>query len=403
MKKSIIFITKDALRCESLPIYGNKYWETPNICELAKKGTVFNRHYTAGGSTAMAFTAMALGKYCYETDRKLYNGKENSCNGNTIFDKLYELGYDVNIAWDDSYTSFAQTHFKCEGNNTTIHSLKSIIPCHSPHVTGEFDDLAFNNGVTDTAISLVVSLAKKMASIKNKPVFLWFHLPHVFAGRNSYDSDIDVFDRIVGVFREYFDDSCIYISADHGQMNGHKGKFSYGYNVEENVIRIPLITPRFNGEKEINIPTSNIQLLEIFGLCEFKFRKYVICETAYYVQPKRKIAIIMDSYKLVYTKEEKRFELYDLDWDKQEEHNLYYPEFYDVDREAWFSLNQRFFYPNWEKAFFYKKELINIYNKIWRIGTFFDELTQLLLYKFKLVVANLTRKHKMKRIINIWK
>ena len=32
---------------------------TPNIDELAKKGTVFNRHYTAAASTAMAFTSMA--------------------------------------------------------------------------------------------------------------------------------------------------------------------------------------------------------------------------------------------------------------------------------------------------------------------------------------------------------
>ena len=63
--KNIIFISKDALNKHVLPTYGNKFWKTPNIDALAEKGTVFNRHYTAAGSTAMAFTAMALGKYCY--------------------------------------------------------------------------------------------------------------------------------------------------------------------------------------------------------------------------------------------------------------------------------------------------------------------------------------------------
>ena len=107
---SIIFITKDALRCGALPVYGNNYWKTPNIDELADKGTVFKRHYTAGASTAMAFTSMALGKYCYETDRKLYDGSESGSNGDTLFDLLYEKGYDVHIAWDNSYSTFAKTH-----------------------------------------------------------------------------------------------------------------------------------------------------------------------------------------------------------------------------------------------------------------------------------------------------
>ena len=41
MKK--VLITKDALRKDYLPSYGNKFWKTPNIDELASKGTIFNK------------------------------------------------------------------------------------------------------------------------------------------------------------------------------------------------------------------------------------------------------------------------------------------------------------------------------------------------------------------------
>ena len=37
----VILVSKDAMLSSYLPTYGNKYWKTPNIDELAKKGTVF--------------------------------------------------------------------------------------------------------------------------------------------------------------------------------------------------------------------------------------------------------------------------------------------------------------------------------------------------------------------------
>ncbi len=401
--KDIIFISKDALRRGALPVYGNDYWKTPNIDELASKGTVFERHYTAGGSTAMAFTAMALGKYCYETDRKLYDGKESAASGNTLFDDLYDCGYDVNIAWDDSYTSFAKTHFKCEGKHTVIHSLKGIKPSKTYHTNGEFDDLTFKDQDTERALELIENLADNLSQNRKKPIFLWLHLPHVIAGRNSYESDIDVFDRVIGIFRKKFDDDSIYISADHGHMNGNKGKFGYGYDLEETVMNIPLITPKFKGLNRVDFITTAIQMGEIFGIKEFKKRETVICETAYYLQPWRKVAIVHDNYKLIYDKKRKKYSLYDLKWDKAEELNLYYPEYYDVDRQYWHSANQRFYYPYWDEAF-KEKEFLNEYiSMIWKNGTFIEEFQQKLLRKAKLIVSRMLSEKKKKNIVNIGK
>ena len=402
MIRNVIFLTKDALRCEALPVYGNTYWKTPNIDALAEKGTVFERHYTAGGSTAMAFTAMALGKYCFETDRKLYDGSESGGNGQTLFDECWKLGYDVHIAWDDSYTSFAKHHFKCEGEHTVIHSLNQIIPKHAPHITGSFDDLTFKEEETENAVQLIENLADELCTIE-KPLFFWLHMPHVVSGRNSYDSDIDVFDRIIGIFRERFDDDCIYVSADHGQMNGHKGKFSYGYDVDESVMRIPLITPKWMDLNRITFPTTNVQLDEIFELKPFKKQEFVICETAYYVQPCRKLAIIHNNYKLIYCKEERKYYLYDIIWDKAEELNLFYPEFYDSDRHTWHSLNQRFYYPYWGEANKEKELLMDEMKLIWKNGSISEELYQRVLHRGKLIVSRLMQKKRLKNIVNIGK
>lgn len=352
-----------------------------------------------GGSTAMAFTAIGTGRFLFTTNRKLYDGLESAVEGYNLFDDFYEHGYSVHIAWDDSYTSFARTHFKCEGKHTKIHSLKSIIPHHSAHVNGHYDDLTYKDDELQEGLKLVKNLFDEISSIEGK-VFLWFHLPHVFRGRNSYDSDLDVFDDIVGMARRAFGDECIWISADHGQMNGHKGKFSYGYDVDQAVMQIPLIAPKT--DQHVDFPISNTQLASVFGLKPLEPLNFIYCETAYYAQPMRKMAIIHGKYKLVYDKHENHFYLFDLEWDPLEELNLYYPEFFDTDRRVWYSLNQRFFYPNWDEALKEKDILFEEWKRVWHNGTFIEEFKQR--FRFYLIRLYLRYKTlKPGKIINIGK
>ena len=399
MKEKIIFISKDALRCDALSCYGSTQFKQPNIDALASKGTVYDHFYTAGGSTAMAFTAMATGQYLFESGRKLYDGTEGQIEGYNLFDDFYEKGYSVHIAWDDSYTSFAKTHFNCEGKHTIIHSLKSIIPSHSSHVNGQFDDLTYNEDELKRGLALVEELFDEIATIEGK-VFLWFHLPHVFRGRNSYDSDLDVFDTIIGMARQRWGDESIWVSADHGQMNGQKGKFSYGYDVENRVMKIQKKKKKTNFE--VDFPISNTQLSGVFGLKPLKPQKFIYCETAYYAQPMRKMAIVHGHYKLVYDKYTKHFSLYDLEWDKTEDLNLFYPEFFDTDRRMWYSLNMRFYYPNWEEALLEKELLYAEWKRVWHNGSFLEEFKQ----KIRFYARRLYMRYKTSKpgiIVNIGK
>ena len=390
--KNIIFISKDALNKHVLPSYGNKYWKTPNIDALAEKGTVFNRHYTAAGSTAMAFTAMALGKYCYETGRRAYKN-ETALNGNTLFDKIYAQGYECHIMWDDTYTSFAESHFKCQGEHTVIHSLPKIKQTESAHVKGKFDDVSFDDAETAIALNLIKSEFETIQKNAIKPIFLWFHLPHVMRGRQGYGSDIDVFDAVIGYAREIFGDDDIFVSADHGHMNGWKNKYHYGFDVGEEAICIPLIAPKINDSNTINFPTSTIQMYDILFERKVAPLPYVMCETAYYAQPKRKIAIISGKYKYCYDKETKKEYLYDLEFDPEENHNLVYPEFYDTDRFLWYSTAQCFYYPYWGEAQNELVKLRGIKNEMWKNGKFFEELYNKFMHRLKCLYTKIKLAH----------
>lgn len=390
--KNIIFISKDALNKHVLPTYGNKYWKTPNIDALAEKGTVFNRHYTAAGSTAMAFTAMALGKYCYETGRRAYKN-ETALNGNTLFDKIYAQGYECHIMWDDTYTSFAESHFKCQGEHTVIHSLPKIKQTESAHVKGKFDDVSFDDAETAIALNLIKSEFETIQKNAIKPIFLWFHLPHVMRGRQGYGSDIDVFDAVIGYAREIFGDDDIFVSADHGHMNGWKNKYHYGFDVGEEAICIPLIAPKINDSNTIDFPTSTIQTYDILFERKVAPLPYVMCETAYYAQPKRKIAIISGKYKYCYDKETKKEYLYDLEFDPEENHNLVYPEFYDTDRFLWYSTAQCFYYPYWGEAQNELVKLRGIKNEMWKNGKFFEELYNKFMHRLKCLYTKIKLAH----------
>lgn len=402
--RNIIFISKDALNIHALPVYGNNFWQTPNIDKIAKNGTVFNRHYTAAASTAMAFTAMAIGDYCYKTDRKEYKN-EGAINGDTIFDKIYDAGYECHIIWDETYTAFTETHFRCEGLHTQIHSMKQIKSLHTRHVRGVFDDMRPDDSETDKAVGLI---CEELTNIKNNAtregIFIWMHLPHVMRGRQGYGSDIDIFDRIIGEAAAIFGESDIFVSADHGHMDGTKDKFRYGYDVGEEVIRIPLITPRLQDDAEtVDFPTSTIQMLDILLRRKVEPLEFVMSETAYYAQPKRKLAIIKDKYKYCYSKEEKKEFLYDLEFDPYENHNLVYPELFDTDRHLWHSTAQAFYYPYWNEAQVVLAEMREIKEDMWRNGTWFEENYNKLLHRVKMLYDRVRALRPDEHIENIGK
>lgn len=388
LKDKIVLISKDVLMSSYLPVYGNTYNKTPNIDQLAEKGTVFEKHYTVAPSTAMSFTGMFTGVYSYETDRKRYS-EVSEWDGETLFDRFSALGYACNIIWDKSYIDLAQKYSKCYGKKTKIHNTDFLTRKQPVHINGKYDDMSFDAAAEQYCLEKTEELVCQIC--KSEKVFLWIHFPHALLGRNAYGSDIDTLDKMVGIFRKYFSDDAIYITADHGHMNGSHGKYGYGFDLYESAIRIPLITPRINGMSRVTFPTSNRQLSDIiFG--EFCENDILYSETAYYMQPHRKMAVIHGNYKYIYEKSTQKEYLFDVEWDPDENINLAETEIYDTDRKKSFSSQQRFFYPHWQSVAGELEFLRNKKNLVWKNAGFFIELKEKVLLMLKRVYLKLRDK-----------
>ena len=364
--KSVLFLTKDALCLNYLPQYGNKFWagKTPNLDELAAQGTVFTNAFTAAPSSAMSYLTMFTRKYPYQQEIKAYVPLVRPYKGRTLFDDAYDMGYDCHVVWDDHWIKLAERYSKCYGNHTTMHPLKGLRQGVGPNYKREHP-LERNDVLAEQTFAMFKDEIKQIFD-NGKNVFLWCHLPHVLNGRISYGDDIDLYDRYIGFLRQYFEDNNIFISSDHGNMNGTRGKIRYGFDVYDPAIRIPLISPRINDLKIYEGQFCNIDFFELLFERKIVKRDVIFSDCAYYAQPRRKLAIIFGKYRYIYNKKDKLEELYDVDWDPHQDFNLMADYVYDIDRKVNSPSRELYFYPYWDNLPAIKKKLREEKNGIWR-------------------------------------
>ena len=350
MNENLLFLTKDALYRKYLPTYGNKYWKTPNIDELVERGTVFNKYITGAPSTIMSNMCMFTGLYAHESELDDYNFSGIHFCGESFWTEAEKKGYECHIIWDEAWKSVfrAEDRYYCYGENTKIHYIEGLRQGVGAHyVHDEF--LTPNEALSQKTISTLFEEINQILENAKKPVFLWLHVPHVINGRTGYGDDIDLFDEIVGKARSCFEDDNIFISADHGNMNGIKGKFSYGHDVYEPSANIPLITPRINNLSVCDSLVSNIDIKTIIFERRIPMREFVYCDSAFYAQANRKLAIYKENYKYIFNKINGSEELYDLNYDPDETCNIIEDYVFDVDRNVKSPLRELYFYPYWDR------------------------------------------------------
>lgn len=364
-KDSILLFTKDAFCCDYLPCYGNMFWKgkTPNLDELISKGTLYTQFYTAAPSSAMAYMAMFTGKYPYEQNIMTYTPLVKSYEGETLFDKARKKGYSCHVVWDEIWMKTSYLHSLCYGEGTEFHALDGLRQGVGFHYKHE----GFLRPSIEKERSTLKMIEEEIKEItKTGKVFVWFHLPHVINGRVGYGSDIDLHDKVLGVMRKYFSDDNIYFSGDHGNMNGHKCKLGYGFDVNEPAIRIPLVTPRKEGKEKCTDLMCNIDWDKIIFGDTIPTREIVISDSAYYAQPNRKTAILYKNFRYIYNKIDGSEELYDIEWDPNQNFNLMEDTMYDTDRKVINISRELYFYPHWNDLSHIREILRNERVKMWK-------------------------------------
>lgn len=365
-KDSILLLTKDAQCKAYYPCYGNKYYEgkTPNLDELVEKGTLFHNCFTVAPSSAMSYLGMFTMKYPYEHVMQTYVPLSKPYTGVTLFDKANEMGYETHVYWDEHWYKMAYVYTQCYGKNTEIHYLNNLRQGVGPQYRRN-ETLIRDDKTAQTTLEMVRNEMEKVTK-SGKKLFVWFHMPHVLNGRTGYADDIDLYDQYIGMFRDYFCDENIFVSADHGNMNGVHGKLRYGFDVYDTAINIPLITPRINGMKECYALTTNKDFFDLIFNRKVIEHDVIFADSTYYAQPRRKTAVVSGKYRYIYNKETRTEELYDIEWDPNQEFNLISDYFHDTDRNQDSLSRELYFYPYWDELPAIREKLRAEKDRIWR-------------------------------------
>lgn len=335
----------------------------------------------------MAYTCMFSGLNPHELKRKTYNEVEPFDQCPTLFDILDSKGYENHVIWDEFWVDKAWRFSKVYGQDTSFHNLK-IGQTVGPHF---IDSEKIRPKKDARPIKKIINTVEEIFSDKSKPIFLWIHCPHVLAGRTGYGSDIDLFDKLVGRLMDFFSCERIYLTADHGHMDCVKGVPVYGFHVYEPAIKIPLITPNHFDKKEINDIISNIQLKNIILEHKIYPQEFIYSDTQYYLQKNRKLMIRKGDFKYIYNKRNNSEELYDLRYDPNENVNLLIESWYDRNRDKNYYLEEIYYYPRWEEAKKAYLKLKNEKDRIWKEGTWVQELLYKLNNIRKKGIANFYR------------
>lgn len=373
--KKILLLSKDVLRQDYLSCYGGILYKTSNIDKLAEHGTIFTNFYTAAPSSAMALTSMFSGIYPYETERAKYDREvKEFTQCPTLSDILEERGYEIHVIWGTKWhkTAWKQSRVFCA--NTHFHNLHYIWHQIGSHYLKNKNEKKEEIEDVNPLEGIRAEVKKIFDNLSKNNLFIWIHAPHVFAGRNGYGADIDLFDRLVGLLFDFFCYDEIYLTADHGHMNCEKGIPVYGHHVYEGTIKIPLITPKHFDQKTIDDVIDNTQLKSIILDHKYKKQEFIISDTQYYLQENRKIMVRTGDFKYIYNKKDNSEELYDLKYDPNEYVNLLIENWYDWNRGKNYFLEEIYYYPRWEEARNAYIRLRNEKNRIWKKGTFIKEL-----------------------------
>ena len=291
-RPNILLISVDTLRADHLGLYGYERSTSPRIDEWFARGRVYERAYSTEASTSPSVVSMLTGMLPQEHGVRLHYQRlaadvvtvpqmlgasdyqtaaivsnivltSEAMGLDRHFDyyddfvdeksyrAIYERGArpttDAAIRWLDLHADLERPHFLW---------LHYIDP-HGPYRPPPFKPTEFSH-----AVELKIDAHR---------VPRYQHEPGVRDGReyiDRYDEEIAYTDREIGrlldeyVSRGLAENTLVIFTADHGEsMMEHERWFTHGYQVYEEIIRVPLaITGPGIGALRVSEPVSNMDV-----------------------------------------------------------------------------------------------------------------------------------------------
>jgi arylsulfatase A-like enzyme len=338
----VILITIDCLRAD-MPWAGYERAIAPRLTDFAAKSVQYTHEYSLSSYTSMSLGGLLSGKLPGELTRDGYffgtYGKDN-----LFFPEVLQSAGIHTVA------GHAHGYFKNANFNQGFDDWQ-LVP-----------DLKWNNFTDEniTSPQLEKIAEDELPKDDSKRFFAWFHfldphdryLPHdgIFYGkglRDKYDAEVTFTDQYLGKLFDFVaaqpwaSHTAIIVTADHGEAFGEHHQFGHGFELWQNLIRVPLLiyVPGIAPKKidaarsAIDVAPTIVDLFgvaipsdfeghslvpEILGTATAQDRDIVVDLPATSDNDKRR-ALIHGKYKLISSGSANPYRLvYDLDADPDE-------------------------------------------------------------------------------------
>ncbi|MDQ2644347.1 MAG: sulfatase [Myxococcota bacterium] len=352
LRLNVLLIMIDSLRAD-MPWTGYPREIAPRLSQFAKEWVLYPRAYSLSSYTAKSVLPALVGKYPGELSRDALFFTKWGEDNELVTERLQKLGYKTLTGQGHGY--FLPQFGMNQGWNDY-----RLLP-------GTFLD---TTGVKDITSERLNKLAKEMLSkpenVKQddgQRFFAYFHFldPHYTYNkhpdspdfgnkrRDLYDNEVHFTDKWVGDLIDWVDaqpfgkDTAIFITADHGEGFGERGRYRHAYDVWESLVRVPLFV-RVPGAapRRIEEPRGHIDLVptiaeltgirdatglrgkslvpELFGAPAEARPVLVDLPRADLMDRKR--AFIDGKYKLIAFGDNVSYELFDVTTDLEEKQDL---------------------------------------------------------------------------------
>ena len=349
---NVLLIVVDSLRADVL--LGDDAKEiAPWMTSFAKRSVDYTRAYSISSSTARSMPGLLAGKYPSAMIRSGHFFTHWFPENVFLTERLEDAGHATLAAHAHAY------FFPASGMNQGFTDYQVLPGTFMNNTTAE-------NITSERLTNLTMKMLQKKANVDQsdgRRFFAYVHYmdphspyqPHdATLGRGHqpkdyYHEEIHFTDRWVGrlvdwcLEQPWGKQTAIVLTSDHGESFGEKGHLKHGYELWEELIRVPLIVfaPGIK-PRRIDVPRSHIDLaptiLSLMGLDvdpplrgkslvpELRGKKPeprpIVADLPRDNLQDRRRAIIVDGYKLLAIGDEKKWRLYHVAEDPREKKNL---------------------------------------------------------------------------------
>jgi arylsulfatase A-like enzyme len=373
---SVVLITVDTLRADHLGCYGYPKQTSANIDRFAAEAMLFENCFSHAPVTSSSFASILSGFLPHET--KVFENWPLPAEVETLAQIMRRRGYSTvavvsNYAirgaagWSPGFSIYDDTMKSVElvrhsperiaedATNRAIKLLKKFHKDplflwvhyqdpHGPYTPPErFGRMFYDPDQKPRNLRVNGSLSGRggipsYQRLGNNRDFYYY--------LSQYDGEIRYWDEHFGRLLEalkttgLYDDDLIIFSSDHGEDVGQRDYFfSHGENIYNSLIHVPLVIKlgdQLKGRRTHFVQHLDIvpTILELIGIepdrrlrgCDLlgdePLSREIFSEMRSPIARENKCSVIFGGFKLIYTLPSNKYELFNLNTDRNEEHDL---------------------------------------------------------------------------------